>query len=143
MKNHYTPNQDIKPQKTINMNIGIINTYHGKSNTSMRLDQMLADICRINPDNNTTIYQSTQFKPEQIQQDKLDYILTFGGTKNEDDFVEDIHNKNQIPILYLLCPGNTNPQQRYQNLTKKGIETHLLANIEELMMRLMDIGRYH
>ncbi len=124
------------------MNIGIINTYYGKIN-SPRLDQILADMCSINPNTNTKIYQSNKFTAQQIQQDKLKYILTFGGTKIEDDFVKNIHNQNPIPLLYLLCPGNTNEQQRNHELTTKGIETYYLSNIEELMMRLLDIGRYH
>ncbi|OGI64936.1 hypothetical protein A2642_02425 [Candidatus Nomurabacteria bacterium RIFCSPHIGHO2_01_FULL_39_10] len=123
------------------MNIGIINTYYGKINGPMRLDQMLADFCSINPNLNTKLYQSNIFKPHQVQQDRLDYILTYGGTKTEDNFVKKLHTQNPVPILYLLCPGNTNIQQRYHELTTTGIETY--HDIEELMSRLLDIGRHH
>ncbi len=125
------------------MNIGIINTYYGKTTGPQRLDQMLADICSINPNLNTKLYQSNKFTAQQIKQEKLDYILTFGGTKTEDDFVRNIHTQNPIPILYLVCPGNTNAQQRCHELTTKGIETYPLSNLEDLMSRLLDIGRHH
>lgn len=109
----------------------------------MRLDQMLADICSVNPNLQPKRYQSNRFTVEQIQQDKLSYILTFGGTKTEKDFVENIHRQNPVPIIYLLCQENMNAQQRYNELTRKGIETYHLLNVEDLMMRLLDIGRYH
>ncbi len=125
------------------MNIGIINTYHGLSKGPMKLDQMLADICSVNPDTQTKIYQSNIFKAHQIKKDQLDYILTFGGSKTEDNFVEKIHAQNPIPILYLVIPGNTNAQKRAEELTKKGIETYILENVDELMTRVLDIGRYH
>jgi len=125
------------------MNIGIINTYHGINKEPRKLENMLADICSVNPNLRPKKYESNLFKIHQIQKDKLDYILTFGGSKTEDNFVEKIHNQNSVPIIYLVIPGNTNAQQRYDELTRIGIEVYHLSNTEELIDRLIDIGRHH